>query len=263
VHCRSASATTLAVFFTMFGLAGCGIGPAPAVMPCANNVCPRDLSLQARLLGLQFCSIHHRHKWTETGVITGDGPAIPDTVFAGPDGQPQRISREQCQQENDRSLAAEEDAFQRTMADAQRATQNAQQKQQEAEAKIEADELARGYQHVTVQNLIIDGRTYESSRAKVSVSGFYKLNGRRDERLYTSYGDVMMHLYQPTDARYVGLITDGGSHALRAYLMQCGDRVGCDVTILGHVSPCVETNAFGTSSSDVCLVAEELRSASN
>jgi hypothetical protein len=36
-------------------------------------------------------------------------------------------------------------------------------------------------------------------------------------RLYTSYGDVMMHMYQPTDARYVGLITDGGSHALRAY----------------------------------------------
>ena len=208
-----------------------------------------DMRLQGGILGTlgvelpRVCMIHHRHKWTETGVITGGSPAVPDTPLVGPDGNPQRVSREQCEQENARSLAAEEEAFQRTVADAQRTAQQAQQKQAAAAAQVVRDEAALGYKHVTVRDLLLDGRTYSSDGTKVAAAGFYKSSGRHDERLYISYDDLMMHTYQPDEARYVGLLTDGGSRTLREYLMRC--VAGCNITILGHLDRCVETNLFG------------------
>jgi hypothetical protein len=108
-----------------------------------------------------------------------------------------------------------------------------------------------------VRDLLLDGRTYASDGTKVAAAGFYKLNARRDERLYISYDDFMMHTFQPVEARYVGLLTDGGSRALREYLMRC--VAGCNVTILGHLDRCVETNVFGAMAQDVCLVADDIR----
>lgn len=246
---------------------GCGDRPvlvnAVAPPPDIRNMQTTDMRLQGGILGTlgvelpKVCMIHHRHKWTDTGVITGGPPAVPDTVFVGPDGNPQRISREQCDQENARSLAAEEDAFQKTVAEAQRAAQQVQQKQTAAAAQVVRDEAALGYKHVTVRDLLLDGRTYASDGTKVAAAGFYKLNARRDERLYISYDDFMMHTFQPVEARYVGLLTDGGSRALREYLMRC--VAGCNVTILGHLDRCVETNVFGAKAQDVCLVADDIK----
>ena len=159
------------------------------------------------------------------------------------------------------ALAAEEEAFQRTVADAQRTAQQAQQKQAAAAAQVVRDEAALGYKHVTVRDLLLDGRTYSSDGTKVAAAGFYKSSGRHDERLYISYDDLMMHTYQPDEARYFGLLTDGGSRTLREYLMRC--VAGCNITILGHLDRCVETNLFGDKTQDVCLAAEDLRLPAN
>ncbi len=212
--------------------------------------------------GMQICMIHHHHKWVENGVITGGPPAIPDTVFVGPDGQPQRLSREQCQQENEKSLSAEEEAYQRSMADAQRAGQEAQRKQAAIAAQIVRDEEARGYKHVTVKDLLLDHKVYAANETKISVSGFYHAQNRQNERLYDSYNEFMMHTLNPSafgyvEALNVGLITEDGSRTMREYFLRC--VAGCAVTILGHVGQCVETNSFGRQSEDVCLIAEDMR----
>jgi hypothetical protein len=227
--------------------------------PPAPGIVPRDLSIQARLFGMQVCMIHHRHKWTETGVITGGPPAIPDTVFVGPDGQPQRLSGEQCDQENERSLNAEEQAFQQTVATAQRTAQVAQQKQADRLAQIASDEAARGYKRITVKDLYLDAKSYAANQTKIAVPGFYKAKSLHDQRLYSSYDDFMMHTYQSDEALNVGLLTDDGSRSLREYLLRC--VAGCKVTILGHADQCVATNVFGATTHDVCLVAEDMERA--
>ncbi len=76
-----------------------------------------------RALGIerdQVCVIHHRHQRVEGGTVSGLPPNIPDTMFVAPDGRPQVLSREQCEQENQRSLAAEELEYEQSIFQAQR-----------------------------------------------------------------------------------------------------------------------------------------------
>jgi uncharacterized protein YecT (DUF1311 family) len=118
---------------------------------------------------------------------------------------------------------------------------------------------SKSYKSVTVKDLLLDRKAYAASQTGVAVSGFYRLRGPHDERLYTSYDDFMMHMYQSVEAQYIALITETGSRPMRESLMDCGARMGCDVTIVGHLSPCVESTAFGGRSDALCLVAEVMR----
>jgi hypothetical protein len=269
---RTVLALTCAVIVTCMALVGCSpvASPAPTANPTSSDsgFQPNNLTLAQRLVLAPYifgnslphpCMIHHRHKWVENGVTTG---GVPDTTFVGPDGNPQRLTPEQCQQENEKSLRAEEEAFQRTMAEA-RAVQQAQQKKEAAVvAEVVRSEEARGYKRVTVKELYIDGKAYADSQTKVSVFGFYKAFARHDERLYNSSDEYMMHTLNPgayggAEALRVGLLTEAASRNLRAaFLNSC--EGGCRVRILGHVDHCVETSVFGRSSHDICLVAEDL-----
>lgn len=223
--------------------------PAYAPSPASGFVPVADPSIQA-FFGMQFCTIHHK----ANGVITG-----PDTIFLGPDGQPQRLSAEWCEQENVNAQREDEHAFLRSMADARRANQEAQQKHAAVVEQIIREEAARGYKRVTVKDLYLDAKLYAANQTKLAVPGFYKANGPHNQRLYDSYGDFMMHMYQSVEALNVGLITEDGSRALRETLLRC--VAGCRVTILGRADQCVLTNAFGATSHDVCLVAEDLERA--
>jgi hypothetical protein len=256
---------------------GCGEGPIlvnqappPAAAPDMSGIRPTDPRLQGGILGTaarafgaslpQFCMIHHRHRWTQTGIITGGPPAVPDTVFVGPDGQPTRTSPEQCEQENQKSLAAEEVAYQQSTAASQQAAADAQRKRAAELAAIVRDEESRGYKRISVKDLYLDGKSYAAGGARVAVHGFFKARDRHDERLYSSYDDFMMHSFQSTDALYVGLLTENGSRQLRESLLSC--QAGCNVTILGHVDQCLETRLLATSS-EVCLVADDLGASEN
>ena len=204
------------------------------------------MRLQGGLLGTigielpKVCIIHHYHKWVENGVITGGPPAIPDTVFVGPDGSPERMRRRK----------------RTNVANASRAAQEAQQKHDAVIAQIVRDEAARGYKRITVKDLYLDGKFYAANETKVAVPGFYKTYGRHNERLYGSYNDFMMHNFQSVEALHIGLITEDSSRNLREYLLRC--VAGCNVTILGHVGHCVETSVFGATAQDICLVAEDM-----
>jgi hypothetical protein len=235
-----------------------GCGNQPILVPRA------DIVRQGGILGAigvelpQACLIHHHHKFTESGIITGGPPTVPDTILIGADGSTQQLTREQCAQENVKSQSAEEEAYQQSVASAQRAAQMEQQKHDAFVAQVVRDEAARGYKNVTVKDLYLDSKAYAASETKVSVSGFYKSYGRHKERLYNSYNELMMTAFQPgVEALSIGLLTDDGNRTLREYLLRC--VAGCGVTVLGHVGQCVENNVFGATSHDVCLVAEGMR----
>jgi hypothetical protein len=208
-----------------------------------------------------ICLIHHHHKWVPNGIISGGPPAIPDTAFLGPDGQPQRITSQQCAQENERSLAAEELAYQQTTAASQQAAEDDRRRRSTALAQVIRAEEARGYARVTVKDLYLDGKSYAASGARVAVRGFFKASGRHDERLYSSYDDFMMHSFQSTEALYIGLLTENASRRLRESLLSC--QAGCNVTILGHVDQCLETRLLSGTSNEVCLVAEDIDASEN
>lgn len=198
---------------------------------------------------------------------TGSSPAAP---YVGPDGHTVPLTRQQCQEANAEAQRQElqdtQKAEQQQEEQAQRAAQEAQKKQQEHfdAAKVAAllDE-ERGYKHITMTDLLLDRKDYATNGGGVAVVGFYKLQGRRDERLYISYDDFMMHTFQSVEAQYIGLITDNASRSLREYLMRCGEAAGCNVTILGHIRQCSETNAFGATAEDLCLVADDMGAQAN
>ncbi len=234
-------------------------------MPTSQYLRGGVIGATARALGVevpQVCTLHHRHKWTPTGIITGGPPSVPDTVFVGTDGQPQRISPQLCEQENRSSLDAEEAAYQQSVAASQQAAEDANRKHSAALAQTVRAEEARGYKRVSVKELYLDSKSYAASGLKVAVRGFYKASGRHDERLYSSYDDFMMHTFQNVEALYIGLVTENGSRSLREALLSC-QAGGCNATILGHVDRCVATNVFGASSQDVCLVAEDIGAPEN
>ena len=233
---------------------GCGDGPIPANVAYAGG----SFGSIANLLQPgTVCFIHHQN--------TPGTPYPLTTVYTGADGRAVPLTPEQCRQADADAQIAEQQAQQQRAAETQRAAQLAQADQQRrdaAAAQIVREEEARGYKHVTVKDLLLDGKVYAANETKVSVSGFYHAQNRQNARLYDSYNDFMMHTMNPSafgyvEALNVGLISEDGSRTLREFLLRC--VAGCGVTILGHIGQCVETNAFGRQSDDFCLVAEDMR----
>src|SRR5258708_4233319 len=64
------------------------------------------------------CVINHNR--FGGSAVTGGAPAVPTTVFVGPDGNPQPLTDEQCARENVKAQVAAEEAYQRSAAGAQR-----------------------------------------------------------------------------------------------------------------------------------------------
>jgi hypothetical protein len=181
-------------------------------------------------------------------------------VYTGPDGKAVPMTGPQCVQANEEARRGEAEALRVRAADEQRVAQRQTAERQRVQTRLEQvinQEKALGYRHQTVRDLLLDGKALAAQAAKVSVTGFYKALNRRNERFYVSYNDYMMHQYQSVEAQNIGLLTSDGSRRLREYLLRC--EQGCQLTILGHVTACVETNAFGRSTSDFCLAADDMR----
>jgi hypothetical protein len=175
-------------------------------------------------------------------------------------GQVMELLPEECEQKNREARTAAAQAEEQARQRANQQAQIEQQRRAAAAAQVVRDDEARGYKHVTLKDLLLDGKTYAAGGTKLVISGFYKMHGRHDERLYESYDDFMIHSLNNLETSYVALLTEAGSRSMREYLMRCAAGIGCSVTILGHVSSCVEINIFGAKTGDFCFVAEDMRS---
>ena len=221
--------------------AGCS---APILVPSAGA-----FSLANQIQGKRLCYIRHQNT-----------PAY--TVYIKPDGSTEMLTAEECTQKNQEAQLAEQQAQQKRIADADQEAQEEDRKRNAILVQNIKNEMARGYKPTTLKDLYLDGKDDAARGTKVSVHGFYKSYGRHKERLYNSYAELMNALYQPgIETLSIGLLTDDGSRAMREYLLRCAGGAGCDITILGHVEGCTETNLLGAATDDVCLVAEDMRPA--
>jgi hypothetical protein len=139
-----------------------------------------------------------------------------------------------------------------------------QQQAQKAEVRrqqAEQDE-AKGYESISGETFVLDGKDLAAKAAKVSLSGVYIREGNLDV-LYADARAVMMAhqgLRQPS----VPLLTDDASREFREHLLTCQSnpasaQMGCPVAVLGRVTTCTLSNAFGAARAEPCVAVEDGR----
>jgi hypothetical protein len=139
---------------------------------------------------------------------------------------------------------------------------------QRAEARRQQSDLedrarAGGYQSISVEAFVLDGKDLATSAAKVSLRGVYIRQGNLDV-LYANVQAAMIAnsrgLHQPN----VPLLTDHASREFRLHLLKCQSNpasaeMGCPVTVLGRVITCKLSNAYGATREEPCVAVEDGR----
>ena len=123
----------------------------------------------------------------------------------------------------------------------------------------------RGYQRITVEAFVLDGKELAAKSAKVSLSGSYV--GQNDNGfLFADTRAVIMATKYPNmgEQPKVPLLTDGASRNFRQRLLMCNSnpgtaQIGCPVTVLGEVAVCTLTNAFGATREMACINVQDGR----
>jgi hypothetical protein len=165
----------------------------------------------------------------------------------------ERAREQQYQEERKR----QEDASRRQQE--QREAQEVEARRQQAE-QAERDRT-RGYQSITVETFVLDGRDLASKATKVSLSGVYIRQGNLDV-LYADVQAAMIANSQGLHQPNVPLLTDDASREFRQHLLMCQSnparaQMGCPVTVLGRVTTCKLSNAFGATREEPCVAVED------
>jgi hypothetical protein len=163
-------------------------------------------------------------------------------------------------QEHDAAMRAETEKRQliaRQEAAAQQAVRDAAEKaRHEKIAAAEADQAKRGYQAMSFEDFVLDGRKLAAKDAKVAVAGVYKKFGQ----MTALFPDTMTILQQRWDARLPIWITDDANRKVRQFLLtQCdNDPIGrgCQITLQGRATICTVTNLSGTHE-EACIKVED------
>ena len=94
----------------------------------------------------------------------------------------------------------------------------------------------------------------------MSIGGTYICRGNFDF-LYVDARAVAVEDRLGQQQPKVSLLTDDASRELRRYLLACqsGRPLGCPVTVLGRVTTCAVSNAFGARREEPCVAVEDGR----
>jgi hypothetical protein len=148
------------------------------------------------------------------------------------------------------------------------ATRQAQEaRAREEEARNEEREQTHGYQHISFETFLLDGKSLAAKAAKVSLSGAYLREGNVDF-LYVNQTDIVM-----ANAPYGGdgrnhptitLLSDDATREFRQHLLSCQTdpsraQLGCPVTVLGTATICTLKNVFGVKQELPCVAVEDGR----
>jgi flagellar biosynthesis GTPase FlhF len=137
-----------------------------------------------------------------------------------------------------------------------------QQLAQMQELDRQADISKLGYQSISVESFVLDGRDLAARTAKLAITGVYIREGNLDV-LYADMRALMM-TRQGVNQPNVSLLTDHTSREFREHLLKCQSdyasaQRGCAVTVLGRATTCTLTNAFGTAREEPCVAVEDGR----
>jgi hypothetical protein len=170
----------------------------------------------------------------------------------------ERLTAEECEQKKADLEAA---------AAAQRAAEEERKKRDDAiAAEAIREEKARGYQRISLETFLLDGRELAARSAKISLRGSYLRDGNI-ELLFTNQIAVVKATRYPQVGRNeprVGLLTDSATRESRQYLLKCQSdpgaaQLGCPITILGHATICALTGPPGDQQKMPCVAVDEGR----
>lgn len=139
----------------------------------------------------------------------------------------------------------------------------ARQLSEQAERDKEAADEARGYQSITVETFALDGKDLAAKAAKVLLRGAYVRTGNLD-LLYANTKAVMTTKSYGQQQPNVSLLTEDAAREFRQRLLDCRSnpataQFGCSVTVIGHVTTCTLTNAFGARREEPCVAVADGR----
>jgi hypothetical protein len=206
-------------------------------------------------------------------ITTGDQiRSTPCGVTLSLDGvsQPaERLTPEQCEQKRANLEAMARAAAQRAAQEAQQKRDDAivaKQKRDAIVAQAIRDEKARGYQRISLETFLLDGKDLAARAAKVSLQGAYLQEGNIG-MFFTNQVAIMKVTQAPQIGRNeprVPLLTDDATRESRQYLLRCRSnpaaaQVGCPITILGHATMCTATGPLGVGQELPCVAVDEAR----
>lgn len=146
----------------------------------------------------------------------------------------------------------------------QEAAQAAREAEREsAYAKRKEALNATGYQLLSINDFLLDGRELASRQAKVALQGTYAREGNIDV-LYASVQDMAMSQHGGSNTQpRVPILTDDASRPLRQIMLQCQStgayfqKLGCAFAVKGRATTCSVSNAFGVTRQEPCVAAED------
>lgn len=191
---------------------------------------------------------------------TGRKSITPTDVLAWPLLLNDLAVRRQQEAEQPRLLAEIEQQRQQCR---QAAVNAAAQRVQESHKQEE--EKKEGYQHVSVEAFVLDGKELAAKSAKVSMSGAY-LGDDSVSFLFSDARSVILATRYPNlgDQPKVPLLIENASREFRRWLLNCRSnpataQVGCPVTVVGRATICTLQNGFGVAREMPCAAVQDGR----
>lgn len=111
---------------------------------------------------------------------------------------------------------------------------------------------------MSIVDFVLDGKQLAKGAQYLRLSGMY-IQQSGVEYLYADTQAVLESTYSSTTTPpAIALLTEDASRSFRKLLLACQahptySQVGCSVTLWGHATMCVRTNAFGTPREIPCI----------
>jgi|GEM_PF-5500637 len=134
------------------------------------------------------------------------------------------------------------------------------------ETRNQERDRASGYQLISVETFMLDGKELSGRSAKVSLRGFYLPAGNIDLLFADQKSVIMVTTYPDIGGNVprVPLLTDDASRDLRQYLLRCkadpgAAQIGCPITIIGNVTMCEASGPLGAHRELPCVAVVDGR----
>jgi hypothetical protein len=137
--------------------------------------------------------------------------------------------------------------------------------QRAQETRRQEQEIKEGYQRISVEAFLLDGKDLATKSAKISLSGAY-LGDDNISFLFSNARSVILATKYPNlgDQPKVPLLTENATREFRKRLLECRSnpasaQVGCLITVIGRATMCRLQSGFGAEREIPCANVQDGR----